>query len=157
MIPLPRHNQNQAGMLVQVAGDIPSRSRRNRGGRGGGKSAANWNEDDDDAVIPIIPVLEEEAEEESLATVASAPVEQRSLPTVRQLSGALIHSIPTSTGTGVDMSVLTQALAPYETVQEIDEHWEFDSLLQRVAIEMQEESEKIQRAMNEDNVKDDDF
>ena len=73
------------------------------------------------AVIPIIPVLEEEAEEESLATVASAPVvclswlypmltitffyrcvcdihqEQRSLPTVRQLSGALIHSIPTST------------------------------------------------------------
>ena len=42
-------------------------------------------------------------------------------------------------------------------VQEVDEHWEFDSLLQRVAIEMQEESEKIQRAMNEDNVKDDDF
>ena len=42
-------------------------------------------------------------------------------------------------------------------VQEVDEEWEFDSLLQRVAIEMQEESEKIQRAMNDDNVKDDDF
>ena len=43
-------------------------------------------------------------------------------------------------------------------VQEVDEHWEFDSLLQRVAIEMQEESEKILRAMNDENViKDDDF
>ena len=46
---------------------------------------------------------------------------------------------------------------PFWQVQEVDEHWEFDSLLQRVAIEMQEESEKIQRAMNDDNVKDDDF
>merc|ERR1712046_345974 len=121
--------------------------------------AANWNDDDDDSVIPIIPVLEEEAEEESLATVASAPVEQRNLPTARQLSGALMHSIPTSTGTGTDMSVLTKALAPYETVQEVDELWEFDSLLQRVAIEMQEESEKMQRAMDESNtkIKDDDF
>ena len=85
-------------------------------------------------------------------------MEQRSLPTARQLNGALIHSIPTSTGTGVDMSVLTKVLAPYETVQEVDEHWEFDTLLQRVAIEMQEESEKILRAMNDENViKDDDF
>ena len=43
-------------------------------------------------------------------------------------------------------------------VQEVDEHWEFDTLLQRVAIEMQEESEKILRAMNDENViKDDDF
>ncbi len=46
----------------------------------------------------------------------------------------------------IDLSLLTKALASKEAVQEADEHWEFESLLEQVAQEMTREREAAEAA-----------
>jgi hypothetical protein len=46
------------------------------------------------------------------------------------------YTLPTNVQNGLDLSILTSCLSPQPLVQESDELWEFDSLLQFVSQEL---------------------
>ena len=66
---------------------------------------------------------------------------------MRELDHDIKYTLPTNVQNGLDLSILTSCLSPQPLVQESDELWEFDSLLQFVSQELTadadaEESEK---------------
>ena len=66
---------------------------------------------------------------------------------MRELDHDIKYTLPTNVQNGLDLSILTSCLSPQPLVQESDELWEFDSLLQFVSQELtadadEEESEK---------------
>jgi hypothetical protein len=93
-------------------------------------------------MIPIIPVLEEEEEEAELTTVAEAPkVRSMRVQSMMELDQDLRFSLPAQATTGIDIGLLTSALPPQSCIEEPDEEWQFEILLQEVARELTEEQE----------------
>jgi hypothetical protein len=144
----------------------PHRKRRNQ----------HFKDDDND--ILIIPDLEEDLEEDLttqgnyhhvwidqpliicsllpvLTLVASAPKNTaRRVQSMRELDHDIKYTLPTNVQNGLDLSILTSCLSPQPLVQESDELWEFDSMLQFVSQELTadddaEEAEKTGAAAAE--------
>jgi len=94
-------------------------------------------DDNDESSIPVIPVLEEEEEEEQMSTVAEAPkIRNLRVSSLSELDQDIKYSLPTATEGGIDLSLLTQTLAPQTSLMEEDVEWNFDELLQEVAQEV---------------------
>ena len=73
---------------------------------------------------------------------------------MRELDHDIKYTLPTNVQNGLDLSILTSCLSPQPLVQESDELWEFDSMLQFVSQELTadddaEEAEKTGAAAAE--------
>jgi hypothetical protein len=112
----------------------PGRARKGRKG--------HFDDDDD---IVVIPDLDEEgAEEEDITVqVAAAPKNNsRRVASLHELDSNIKGIGITRGPGGVDLSLLSSRLVPVQAVGEIDERWEFDSLLQSVTQEFHREKER---------------
>ena len=112
----------------------------------------------------LIPTLEEEGEEEvdQMPIVAPAPkILTLNIKTIQELDSDIKYSLPTASEGGIDLSALTQILAPQSSVcvslfpvlsdnkhtphtrqlKEDDKEWKFENLLQDVAQDMNKELE----------------
>lgn len=70
------------------------------------------------AEIPVIPDLEEEAEEDITKQVADAPkVASRKIQTMKELDSDIKYVVRSATDTGLNLSLLTKALSPPESVR----------------------------------------
>eukprot|EP00968_Pinguiococcus_pyrenoidosus_P001538 scaffold69_cov248-Pinguiococcus_pyrenoidosus.AAC.32 len=82
--------------------------------------------------ILFIPDLDEEAEEDLSAQVATAPKNtSKRMPSFNELERDLEYVIPTS-DSGIDLTPLSRTLVPASAVREGEERWTFDSLLLEV-------------------------
>lgn len=79
-----------------------------------------------------------------LNTVVKAPRDMaRKVQTLEELAEeSNVFNVTVSRHAGIDLSVLTSSLHPLETLEEPDEVWEFDSLLQELQQRMTAEGEK---------------
>lgn len=110
------------------------------------KSAANWDDDaEGNDAIMVIPTLSSEDEEDVKGpdkdAIAHAPQASTMLLGMHELDQEIKSILPTATASGIDLSILTACLVPQNLILEEDEPWNFDELLQEVAIELQEEAE----------------
>ncbi len=117
----------------------------------------------------LIPDLDDEKKDEMLHTgnsymhfhcniylVAVAPKNnQRRVQSLAELDGYIKSSLPTGeSSSGVALALLLSALSPIEALQEGDEVWDSDALLQDISQQMQEESMKLStQNNNQDNNK----
>ncbi|GMH65440.1 hypothetical protein TL16_g04199 [Triparma laevis f. inornata] len=127
---------------------ITSGTAGNRKGRGGNKHFAEEADD-----IMIIPDLDEEMndEEDITVQVAAAPRNvNRRVASLHELDSEIKYSVSSSEN-GVDLSLLTTSLVPQSSVQEVDEQWDFDSLLQSVTQEFHKEKEMLGEEENAPN------
>ena len=111
------------------------------------KTAANWDDDaEGNDTIMVIPTLSSEDEEDLKGpdkdAIAQAPQASTMLPRTQELDEDIKSILPTATASGIDLSILTACLVPQNLILEEDEPWQFEELLQEVAIELQEEAEE---------------
>ncbi|KAL4162997.1 hypothetical protein KRP22_015112 [Phytophthora ramorum] len=100
-----------------------------------------FEEDDETTDIMEIPDLEEEEREPDITTmVAEAPRNTtRAVQSLKQLDKDIKFALPSATAHGVDLHLLTSALCPERAVAEDDEPWDFDTLLNDIAQEIQKD------------------
>lgn len=123
---------SRAEAVEEEEGEQVSTSRRRR---------KHFEEDD---VIAVVPDLEEEdgRGEDITKQVAEAPRNTgRKVQTLTELDSEVRFQIR-GAPVGVDVGLLTSLLVPAEGVAEVDEPWEFNSLLQEVAQAMQADIDK---------------
>jgi len=121
----PGRRRGVNSFAVEDIGETAEQKRRNQ----------HFKDDDND--ILIIPDLEEDLEEDLTTQVASAPKNTaRRVQSMRELDHDIKYTLPTNVQNGLDLSILTSCLSPQPLVQESDELWEFDSLLQFVSQEL---------------------
>jgi len=112
----------------------------------------------DDDAMPHIPTLEEELdedEEDNLPTVADAPkMLSLRIRSLAELDEDIKYTLPTASEGGVDLSALTKMLAPQSSLNEEDVEWDFKSLLQEVAHEINLDLEALRESskVDEDDV-----
>ncbi len=96
----------------------------------------NKHGDDDDDDIIIIPDLDEDGagfDGGGDSRVAQAPRNVvRKVPTLDELERDVQATMPTVSAGGYDLSVLASTLVPAASLSEVDEAWDFDSLLREV-------------------------
>jgi len=105
--------------------------------------------DDDIMEIPDLDEEEEEPEEDFRMQVAAAPRNMaKRLPSLHDLQRSLANALPEGNNSGADIAALKRFLVPFEQVQEGDETWEFETLLQQVSQEVtaDEEAEEQRKA-----------
>jgi len=106
-----------------------------KSGTAGNRKGRNRHFDDNNGGddIMLIPDLDDEdAEEDITVQVAAAPKNiTRTVASLHELDNDLKFSV-SSKEKGIDMSLLVTNLVPASAVQETDEKWDFDSLLQSV-------------------------
>eukprot|EP01138_Halocafeteria_seosinensis_P004640 gb/GECG01004746.1/.p1 GENE.gb/GECG01004746.1/~~gb/GECG01004746.1/.p1 ORF type:complete len:273 (+),score=63.79 gb/GECG01004746.1/:1-819(+) len=124
---------------VKPMGKQPSFRKNNRA----------FDEEEDVDVIQEIPDLDEEKQQDLTTQVAHAPrnvsKKVQSLEELEEEPQARLRSgVAHGTGgrTEVDLSLLSSTLAPSDAVQEEDEYWDLDHLLQQMAQELQSEHER---------------
>lgn len=110
-----------------------------------GKKNKHFEDDDDaDGCIMIIPDIDDDQEEEIQLKVAQAPVNIRTVQSLTELDSQISGlSLPE---VGVDsarlnMSILTSVLVPPDKLEEPDEAWDFEQLLEKVSQEMTKQKE----------------
>ncbi|KAH7465477.1 hypothetical protein PRIC1_012544 [Phytophthora ramorum] len=123
--------------------------RRRKGSEAAGSSSVDrrnqknryFEEDDETTDIMEIPDLEEEEREPDITTmVAEAPRNTtRAVQSLKQLDKDIKFALPSATAHGVDLHLLTSALCPERAVAEDDEPWDFDTLLNDIAQEIQKD------------------
>jgi len=106
----------------------------------------NWDSEDE---VELAGMKPEEVNEELVTTVADAPRHLPMMQTIKELDKHIKFSLPSVVEAGVDMSVLTAVLNPYEQVVEKDITWEFDSLFVKISAELQAEYEAKERENEE--------
>ena len=80
--------------------------------------------------------------EDITTQVAAAPRNlTKRMPSLHELQRELQHVLPEPSSRGPDITPLKRFLVPYELVQEEDEAWDFESLLQQVSQEQQADNE----------------
>lgn len=112
---------------------------RGGGGKGNRKGRARHFDEAPADDIVVIPDLEDDEQSEDLTVqVAAAPKNvSRKVPSLSELDAEL-RGVVSSSGVAagglatLDLSLLTCGLVPAACVTEIDETWDFDSLLQSV-------------------------
>ena len=98
--------------------------------------------DDDIMEIPDLDEEEEEPEEDFRMQVAAAPRNMaKRLPSLHDLQRSLANALPEGSSGGADIAPLKRFLVPFEQVQEGDETWEFETLLQQVSQEVTADAE----------------
>lgn len=99
--------------------------------------------EEDEATIDIleIPDLEEEEREPDITTlIAKAPRNTtRAVQSLKQLDDVLKFALPSAQTHGIDLHLLTSVLCPESAVIEDDEIWNFDTLLNDIAQEIQKD------------------
>lgn len=106
--------------------------------------------------ITEIPDLEEPAGEDITTQVAEAPnVRTTRVQNLQDLDKEIMFSLPSNVGDGIDLSILTMALSPQESLTETDSHWEVDQMFGDIASEVQLEQEPIKEEGEEDEEDDD--
>ncbi|EEY58967.1 uncharacterized protein PITG_11983 [Phytophthora infestans T30-4] len=100
-----------------------------------------FEEDDETTDIMEIPDLEEEEREQDITTmVAEAPRNTtRAVQSLKQLDKEIKFALPSAQTHGVDLHLLTSGLCPERAVSEDDEPWDFDTLLNDIAQEIQKD------------------
>ncbi|KAL3670775.1 hypothetical protein V7S43_003963 [Phytophthora oleae] len=116
-----------------------------------------FEEDDETTDIVEIPDLEEEEREPDITTmVAEAPRNTtRAVQSLKQLDRDIKFALPSAQTHGVDLHLLTSALCPERAVSEEDEPWDFDTLLNDIAQEIQkdlDEKEEFVRLGSQDSL-----
>jgi len=92
--------------------------------------------------ITEIPDLDGDPHEELTSQFAEAPnVRATRVQPLQELDSQIAFTLPSAMGNGIDLSLLTAALAPQESVAESDVLWEFDQLFADVSSEMMMEME----------------
>lgn len=107
----------------------------------GRRTMADEDAEGETEVVMFIPDLDEQAEEDIVLQVAEPPKQKAvKLPTMEELDAALVGMVSTvamEDGKRIDLSCLTEHLMPKNFVDEdMNEVWEFDSLLRTVTNEM---------------------
>lgn len=78
--------------------------------------------------------------------MAAAPRNvNRRVQSMRELDTESKYSVP-SAASGIDLTLLTSALSPAKALEEEDDEWEFDTLLQQVAQGMQADIDEAEEA-----------
>ncbi|KAG7383124.1 hypothetical protein PHYPSEUDO_003996 [Phytophthora pseudosyringae] len=117
--------------------------RRNQKNRYFEEDEETTGSDDADVAVYImeIPDLEEEEREPDITTmVAEAPRNTtRAVQSLKQLDKDIKFALPSAQTHGVDLHLLTSALCPERAVSEEDEPWDFDTLLNDIAQEIQKD------------------
>ncbi|KAE8997372.1 hypothetical protein PR003_g19176 [Phytophthora rubi] len=139
--------------------------RRRKGSEAAGSSGGDrrnqknryFEEDDETTDIMEIPDLEEEEREPDITTVvAEAPRNTtRAVQSLKQLDKDIKFALPSAQSHGVDLHLLTSALCPERAVYEEDEPWDFDTLLNDIAQEIQkdlDEKEELVRLGSQDSL-----
>ncbi|EGZ08785.1 hypothetical protein PHYSODRAFT_524228 [Phytophthora sojae] len=139
--------------------------RRRKGSEATGSSGGDrrnqknryFEEDDETTDIMEIPDLEEEEREPDITTmVAEAPRNTtRAVQSLKQLDKDIKFALPSAQTHGVDLHLLTSALCPERAVYEEDEPWDFDTLLNDIAQEIQkdlDEKEELVRLGSQDSL-----
>jgi len=112
-------------------------------------TVGEYNWDSDDEAELAAQAKQEEVNEELVTTVAEAPRHLPMMQTIKELDKHIKFSLPSVVETGVDISILTTVLNPYEQVVEKDITWEFDSLFVKISAELQAEYEAKERENEE--------
>ena len=128
----------RVGNKADVGGEAKEEESNGRKGRKG-----HFDNDGDDDIM-IIPDLDDEGDvdEDITVQVAAAPKNtSRKVASLHELDSS-IKSIEVRSGAaGIDLSLLSHRLVPVGNVQEVDERWEFDKLLQSVTQEFHRDKE----------------
>eukprot|EP00938_MAST-03A_sp_MAST-3A-sp1_P000556 g556.t1 len=122
---------------------VKPRKRRSRFRKPSIRNKSN-DESSEEEPIMLIPTLEEEGEEEvdQMPIVAPAPkILTLNIKTIQELDSDIKYSLPTASEGGIDLSALTQILAPQSSLKEDDKEWKFENLLQDVAQDINKELE----------------
>lgn len=131
------------------------KGRRRSRDRGGSNNHRFDEEGSDEDGILHIPTLEEEDEDEEteqLPTVADAPkMLSLRIKSMSELNDMIQHSIRTASEGGADLGMLTKMLAPKSSLEEEDVEWDFGSLLQEVAHEINIDEEAKRKAKTDDD------
>lgn len=95
-------------------------------------------------------VIREEGEgdtaDDIAGKVAAAPRNQgRKVYTLKELDDEGGLNVSSSRQAGVDLSLLTSALCPPQALEEPDQIWEFDRLLQQLSQQMTADAEKLEQ------------
>jgi len=98
-------------------------------------------DDEGEEDIMVIPDLDEDHEEDLQNQVADAPANFRSVQSMRELDSQ-IKGLELLSSNGVDLSILTSVLVPRDKLEELDEAWEPESLLEQVSQKMRKEKEE---------------
>ncbi|ETL88314.1 hypothetical protein L917_12608 [Phytophthora nicotianae] len=111
------------------------------GGERRNQKSRYFEEDDETTDIMEIPDLEEEEREQDITTmVAEAPRNTtRVVQSLKQLDKEIKFALPSAQAHGIDLHLLTSALCPERAVAEEDEPWDFDTLLNDIAQEIQKD------------------
>ncbi|OWY93215.1 hypothetical protein PHMEG_00037471 [Phytophthora megakarya] len=151
-----------------ATGSSTSESKRVSRRRKGSEAAAStgdrrnqknryFEEEDETTDIIEIPDLEEEEREPDITTmVAEAPRNTtRAVQSLKQLDKDIKFALPSAQTHGVDLHLLTGALCPERAVYEEDEPWDFDTLLNDIAQEIQkdlDEKEELVRLGSQESL-----
>ncbi|CEG47642.1 uncharacterized protein PHALS_04790 [Plasmopara halstedii] len=107
--------------------------------------------EDDDEITDImeIPDLEEEEREPDITTIiAKAPRNTtRAVQSLKQLDNDIKFALPSAQIHGIDLHLLTKNLCPESAVLEDDEVWNFDTLLNDIAHEIQKDLDDKEELM----------
>mmetsp|Transcript_13143 Transcript_13143/g.24363 ORF Transcript_13143/g.24363 Transcript_13143/m.24363 type:complete len:145 (-) Transcript_13143:114-548(-) len=106
--------------------------------------ASEANDGDD---IMIIPDLDEDQEEDLQLKVAEAPKNIRVVQSLTeldsQISGLQIPLVGNSKGPRIDLSLISSVLVPRDKLEEPDEPWDFEQLLEQVSQEVNKQEEAM--------------
>lgn len=97
--------------------------------------------------FPLVQEIEEEGRQDMTAVVAEPPRVLSSLvqhPNFTELQNHLKLVLPDNDDRGIDLSLLTACLCPFEAVQEGEEEWTPDQLFTDVASEIHADMEKAE-------------
>lgn len=109
-----------------------------------------WDKDEIIPDIEAIPDLDSEDANNLPTEIMQAPrIRAHKVQGLDELDGD-IQPLPSGGFEGLDLSILTSALYPPAILNEIDETWDFDTLITEVASVMQDEQD-IHENDNEDD------
>ncbi|DBA03350.1 TPA: hypothetical protein N0F65_004627 [Lagenidium giganteum] len=120
------------------------RSRRRKGSESTGSGPM-------DEIVEIPDLEEEEREPDITTQVAEAPRNTgRAVQSLKELDKDIKFALPNSSAFGVDLHLLTSVLCPERAVNEADEAWNFDSLLNEVSQEIQKDLDEKEEFLKAD-------
>lgn len=162
--PKPRNAGAGAGWTdagATAGAAFPNRSRGRDGdskdgdddGAGERRNRHRFTEDHADEVVAVIRDTDEDAHEDLAAKVAAAPKNAgRKVQSLKELDEEGALNVASSRAAGIDLSLLTSALYPAESLQEDDVVWEWERLLQEVSQTMRADAEKREIQAKADGV-----
>mmetsp|Transcript_49387 Transcript_49387/g.56715 ORF Transcript_49387/g.56715 Transcript_49387/m.56715 type:complete len:145 (+) Transcript_49387:37-471(+) len=108
--------------------------------QGSKKKNNHWDEKAEE--IQLIPEIDDTGEEDFQKQVASVPnVVSNKVQALEALNQDLKKHIPNNPEPGVDLTLLTTCMRPYNEVFETDDAWEYHTLQTEISLAIREELE----------------